>query len=143
LKRLERQRDRGDRAENKVLEFEQTRLIELKRPDLAKQVYRISVDDVAAGYDIASFNINSSARYIEVKSSIGSQIAFQWSEGEREKAHVEKGRYFIYFVPFSFSLPALSSPIIILRDPIALINSGRLIEEPCGYRVTSREMLSK
>lgn len=138
LKRLERQRIRGENAEMKVVEMERARLLDAKRPRLAEQVYRISVDNVAAGYDIHSFEVDSSPRYIEVKSSVGSLVTFQWSEGERVAAKLHKRSYFIYFVPFSFFLPTLMSPVQLLRDPIEMIEAGELLEEPCGFRVTSK-----
>lgn len=139
LKRLEDQRQRADLAEVKVVELERARLTEANRPDLAEQVYQISVDDVGAGYDIYSFETDGTPRYIEVKSSVGSLMTFQWSEGERESARTLKGRYFIYFLPFSFTLPAFTKSILVLQDPIAMINAGILVEEACGYRVTSLE----
>ena len=58
LQRLERQRVRGELAEEKVLAIEKDRLTALKRPDLAAKVERISIDDVSAGYDIKSFEKN-------------------------------------------------------------------------------------
>jgi hypothetical protein len=122
-------------AEEKVVEMEQLRLLSANRSDLAAKVQRISIGDVSAGYDIRSFESDDSPRFIEVKSSVGSQIFFEWSEGERAKAQHEGAAYYIYFVPFSFSLPTLTSPVVIIRNPIAHILTGSLIEVPSNYKV--------
>jgi hypothetical protein len=136
LERLERQRVRGELAEQKVLAIEKDRLTALKRPDLAAKVERISIDDVSAGYDIKSFEKNDRPRLIEVKSSVGSQIAFEWSAGERAVAAKQGDAYFVYFVPLSFTLPNLAAPVAILRNPIELIRSGSLVETPRSFLVT-------
>jgi hypothetical protein len=109
-------------AEEKVVEMERLRLLSANRSDLAAEVQRISVADVSAGYDIRSFETDDSPRFIEVKSSVGSQIIFEWSEGERAKAQGEGAAFYIYFVPFSFSLPTLTAPVVIIRNPIAHIS---------------------
>lgn len=135
LKRLERQRKRGAIAERFVVEFERRRLFSLDRPDLAGKVEQVSIDDACAGYDIKSFEKNENPRFIEVKSSVGSQVSFEWSKKEREKAAKEEDSYFIYFVPFSFSLPNLIAPMVLLRNPIKIIQSGRLTEIPSRLQV--------
>jgi Domain of unknown function (DUF3883) len=118
-----------------VVEFEKERLCFHKRTDLAANVERISVENVSAGYDVKSFEKSGHVRFIEVKSSVGSKIVFEWSAGEREKSEKEGDAYFIYFVPFSFTLPRLTAPIIIIKNPFLLIKEGRLFESACSYRV--------
>jgi Domain of unknown function (DUF3883) len=135
LERLERQRKRGELAEEKVVELEKMRLLALKRPDLANKIERISVDNVSAGFDVKSFERDETLRFIEVKSSVGSKIAFEWSEAERAKARQEGSAYFIYFVPFSFSLPVLTAPVIAIRNPISKIAEGVFVEIPSNYKV--------
>jgi hypothetical protein len=136
LRRLELQRQRGDLAEQKALEVERGRLTRLGRLDLAARAERISPHDVSAGYDIRSFEKNERPRFVEVKSSVGSQITFEWSVGERATATRHGDSYFIYFVPFSFTLPELASPVVLLKNPIELIRSGRLVETPSSFYVT-------
>ncbi|HXA45718.1 MAG TPA: DUF3883 domain-containing protein, partial [Candidatus Angelobacter sp.] len=133
--RLERQRERGQLAEEKVVELEQFRLLSANRADLAAKVQRISIEDVSVGFDVRSFETDESPRFIEVKSSVGSQIIFEWSEGERTKARQEGAAFCIYFVPFSYSLPILTSPVVIIRNPIAHISAGALVEVPSNYKV--------
>jgi hypothetical protein len=141
LRRLELQRQRGDLAEQKALEIEKTRLADLGRPDLAARVERISPHDVSAGYDIRSFEKNERPRLVEVKSSVGSQITFEWSVGERATATKHGDAYYIYFVPFSFTLPELTSPVVLLKNPVDLIRSGGLVETPSSFRVTEPHLL--
>jgi hypothetical protein len=141
--RLERQRERGQLAEEKVVELEQLRLSSANRADLAAKVQRISINDVSAGFDVKSFEIDESPRYIEVKSSVGSQIVFEWSQGERAKARREGASFYIYFVPFSFSLPTLTSPIVTIKNPVAQISTGALIELPSNYKVMENHPNSK
>ncbi len=141
FQRLESQRQRGDLAEQKVEEIERTRLQSLGRPDLAARVERISLQDVSAGYDINSFEKNDNPRLIEVKSSVGSQINFEWSTGERAAAAEHGDAYYIYFVPFSFTLPELISPVALLKNPVKLLRTGRLAERPSSFHVT--ESLAK
>jgi hypothetical protein len=141
LRRLELQRQRGDLAEQKALEIEKSRLADIGRPDLAARVERVSPHDVSAGYDIRSFEKNERPRLVEVKSSVGSQITFEWSVGERATATKHGEAYFIYFVPFSFNLPELTSPVVLLKNPIELIRSGRLAETPSNFHVTEPHSL--
>ena len=135
LHQLDRQRQRGELAEKKVFEIEKNRLVALKRLDLAAKVERISLHDVSAGYDIRSYEKNTKPRFIEVKSSVGSQVLFEWSANERGKAAKEGDAYFVYFVPFSFSLPDLSSPVVIIKNPVSFIKSGALHETSSSYTV--------
>lgn len=138
LRQLERQRLRGEMAEQKVLEIEKGRLLALNRSDLAAKVERVSLNDVSVGYDIRSFETNGGARLIEVKSSVGSQVRFEWSANERERARTEGDAYFVYFVPFSFALPALYAPIVIIKNPLSCMRYGILKETPSAYIVVQK-----
>ncbi|SRR6266404_1869224 len=135
LKQLERQRLRARAAEELVVNAERERLIRAGQPDLARLVSRISSRNVGAGYDVLSFDDNGSRRYIEVKSSTGLRVYFQWSLSERTRADQLKGKYWIYFVPLSYALPKMLAPILTIRDPIAFVRSGNLLEHPNNYVV--------
>jgi hypothetical protein len=135
LKRLERQRLLGGLAEQAVLEIERHRLTDLKRPDLASKIQHVSTDDVSAGYDIRSYEENGDCRLVEVKSSVGSHIKFDWSENERAKAASEGDAYYVYFVPFSFSLPRLTAPVVVIQNPMARVADGTLLERAVGFHV--------
>ncbi len=135
--RLEAQRLRAQEAEELVLLEEKKRLLKVGRSDLAKLVIRVSVEDVSAGYDIISFERDGSPRLIEVKSSVGRAIRFEWSIREREVASEHSSRYWIYFVPLASVLEKRTLPILMLRNPITLIKSGSLLETPSSFVVYS------
>jgi len=61
----------GEAGESFVVDLERRRLTEAERPDLARRVRWISVDD-GAGYDILSFIPAGDERLIEVKTTNGS-----------------------------------------------------------------------
>jgi hypothetical protein len=134
--RLEAQRLRAREAEELVLVEERKRLTGLKRVDLAELVVRISEEDVSAGYDIESFEQDGSPRLIEVKSSVGREIRFEWSTRERQMAAENREHYWIYFVPLAHLLQKRTLPIWMLGDPVALIRSGKLVERPSSYIVS-------
>jgi Protein NO VEIN, C-terminal len=66
----------GRNGEEMVFKFEQQRLTQLDRPDLARKVRWISQEEGdGAGYDILSFDLNGYERFLEVKTTVGSQTA--------------------------------------------------------------------
>ena len=70
--RAERNRDLGRAGEKLVFDYEQTRLAEVGRTDLAKCVRWVSQEDGdGAGYDIQSFSADGQTRLIEVKTTKG------------------------------------------------------------------------
>lgn len=139
LNRLELQRVRARAAEDFVVRAERERLIKEGHPDLAKLVSRISSKNVSAGYDIVSFDQNGTQRYIEVKSSVGRKVSFLWSRSERKRAKELVTQYWVYFVPFSYSLPKLLAPVMTIQHPISFITSGQLIEQPVDYVVFEKQ----
>jgi hypothetical protein len=71
-----RNRQLGYNGEETVFKFEQQRLRQMDRPDLAKKVRWISQEEGdGAGYDILSFDQKGSERFLEVKTTVGSQTA--------------------------------------------------------------------
>jgi len=140
LVQLERQRLRGRAAEEVVVKAERERLIKAGRSDFARLVSRISSRNVSAGYDILSFDNDGSRRYIEVKSSIGLKIYFQWSRSERSRAEEFGAQYWIYFVPLSYSLPKLLAPILTIQNPLSFVKSRQLTEHPTNYVVFERQV---
>jgi hypothetical protein len=68
-----RNRKLGRDGEELVLQFEQERLRQLDRSDLAEKIRWISEDDGdGAGYDILSFDEKGKERFLEVKTTVGS-----------------------------------------------------------------------
>jgi hypothetical protein len=94
---LAHQAEAGEAAELWVVQFERERLHDHPFRDNVRQV---SVDDVAAGYDIASFSAPTSLQhdlFIEVKSH-GARKLFHWSRNEIATA-IEFGEgYALYLV---------------------------------------------
>ena len=89
----------GEKAEQLTLSYEKERLKD-DYPDMAMSVEQISKIDVAAGYDIESFNGKGSTlttdRMIEVKGTSGTTPYFYWSENEIETAKSLKEKYWVY-----------------------------------------------
>ena len=110
----------GERAEMLVLEYERHRLFS----PLSEKVKRISEIDVAAGYDIISFNTNQSTtydRFIEVKAVSGK--GFYWSRNEYEIAKLKGDNYYLYLV--SLSTSDQDSLIEIVPNPVeSIIEKG-------------------
>ncbi len=97
LKQQENQSRRGLEAEEFVLGLEKKRL-----PELAQKIKRISDFDVAAGYDIVSYENNETEhydRFIEVKCYMGSPHFF-WSENESDVARIKADKYILCLVDY-------------------------------------------
>jgi len=70
-----RNRKLGRDGEELVFQFERERLHRLDRSDLAKKIRWISEEDGdGAGYDILSFDAKGKERFLEVKTTVGSDI---------------------------------------------------------------------
>ncbi len=135
--RLEEQRLRAKQIEEWVVKEEKARLRAARRPQLAEAVYRISEVNTSAGYDVHSYELDGSPRYIEVKSSTGKRVRFIWSSLERKKANELRRRYWIYFVPFAASPKRKFCRVIMFSDPMEAIASGILVETPEAWVVTA------
>ena len=98
---LQINRDTGDDAENLTMESERSRLEGDGFSDMAMAIQKISTVDVAAGYDILSFDGKGSSyehdRMIETKGTRGNGDVFFWSNGEIEAAKRFGNAYWIYF----------------------------------------------
>ncbi len=94
---LEQKQIAGADAEDFVVGFDRNRLTGHLR---LGSVQRISDYDVAAGYDVVSFNDAHSSvhdRFIEVK-SCSLDNRFYWSKNEVEQARIKRNQYFLYLV---------------------------------------------
>jgi Domain of unknown function (DUF3883) len=112
----------GEAAEEFVLNYERTRLIGHQRLSLVR---RISLENVAAGYDIISFDSPKSVvpdRFIEVK-SFRTTEQFFFSAGEAVIAAKLKDRYFIYIVDAEASKQPDYQPRIV-QNPMTTIFSS-------------------
>jgi hypothetical protein len=90
-------------AEQLVEESERSRLRALGRNDLAERVRRVSLDSDGYGYDIRSFESESSRieepdRFLEVKSYEKEGFLFYISRNEMKKARMYGDKYHVIFV---------------------------------------------
>ena len=116
LLQVEQERLQGESGELFVMEFEKKRLRQRTDLELIKQ---ISLYDVSAGYDIVSFNDETSSnldRLIEVKTFSG-KPHFHWSSNESSIAKLKHANYYLYLVSYEEMNNDGYSPIII-HDPI-------------------------
>ena len=117
LQELEQQRLEGLAGELFVIKYEHNRLMGHPFIDKIKQ---ISVIDVAAGYDIISYDDISSVRlnrFIEVKTYKG-KPHFHWSANEIRTSKIRADHYFLYLVDYDKISEDGYEPIII-QDPSA------------------------
>src|SRR5204863_9063094 len=119
--RIRLQRWRAVLAEEYILRSEQERLIAAGCEDLAEGVFRISEDDVTAGFDILSFDVSGKRRKVEVKSSAGPREWFMLSANEYRIACEEGNDYWIAWVGWSARLPNGPCDIQWFQDPAGFL----------------------
>ena len=83
------------------------------------------------GYDILSYNLDGSERWIEVKSSKGSRISsVELTDNERRKAmEAPKGRYWLYLVQRVFGKPTVE----MIQDPVGRLFEGKSNPTPATW----------
>lgn len=110
--RLELQDKYGNEAEEYVLQYELSRLVNHYSKQFIK---RVSSDFVNIGYDIESFDSEESIvndRFIEVK-SFNEKVSFYWSKNEIAIAQELGERYYLYLIDRSKYLTDGYKPFII------------------------------
>jgi hypothetical protein len=79
-----RNRELGERGEERIVFSERARLVEAGLSDLSRKVRWVSQEDDGAGYDILSFMPEGDERLLEVKTTTGGQrTPFYLTENER------------------------------------------------------------
>lgn len=88
----------GDAGEQFVLNFERARLIHAGKPVLADRIEQVSVTvGPSAGYDIRSYEINGTDRYIEAKTTkYGKNTPFFITPNELRFSEENKKSYHLY-----------------------------------------------
>ena len=129
---------RARNAEEYVVQYERQRLMQAGYHRLAKSVERISEYDAKASYDVLSYNIDGSIRYIEVKSSTNLRIEFYWSRAEKTFSERMGDSYWIYFVPRSHELPDLQHDMLLIQNPSKAVGVC-FSEQISTYKVTLME----
>lgn len=135
---LEQQERQGELAELFVLEYEKKRIT---NAILNEKIKRISIIDVAAGYDIVSYNNDEAIehdRFIEVKSYVGSPH-FYWSNNEIETAKLYGNKYYIYLIDASKMTDEKYVPDIICNPAEEIIASEKWIMNPTSFIVMPTE----
>lgn len=132
LKQQEEQSRRGLEAEEFVLQLEKNRI-----PRKACQIKRISDFDVSAGYDIVSYEEETSEQYdrfIEVKCYLGSERFF-WSENESDVAKIKEKKYVLCLVDYERIGELGYIPEFILNPYKVIFESNQWMVNPASYRI--------
>jgi len=132
LKQQEDQSRRGLEAEEFVLGLERKRL-----PELAQKIKRISDFDVAAGYDIVSYESNETEhydRFIEVKCYMGSPHFF-WSENESDVARIKADKYILCLVDYLRMGEPGYQPEFIRNPYETIFDSDEWLVNASSYRI--------
>lgn len=132
----------GKIAEDIVLGFEKKRLQELNCLAESECIQKISDLNVAAGYDIASFDGQNLElthdRFVEVKGSTGTQVNFYWSKNEIEQAEILGSRYWIYFVGEVDEKSRTSN-----CEPILINDPAKNISQKSGFDMECQQFYIK
>ncbi len=132
-KKLEADAEIGERAEIFSLIFEQHRI----GPPLSEKIRIVSDIDVAAGYDIISYESNTSTdydRFIEVKAA-SHDMGFFWSRNEYEIAKLKGDHYYLYLVDIGKIEEAGYMPVIIQNPAEIIMQSPEWMVEPQSYHI--------
>lgn len=109
----------GNEGEDAVVELEKDRLIKEGMPDLAKKVIatRETIGNTAK-YDVLSYEIDGTERYIEVKTTkSGLHTKFHISEGEVQFSMDNKDKYYLYRV-YNFDEETMAGDVKIVKGEI-------------------------
>jgi len=111
----------GRAAELEIIKYEKERLSEF--PSLAEKIEHTANKDVAAGYDIKSFEEphsngeNPIPRFIEVKAVSLLDYRFDWTRNEMEKSKIFQKNYFLYLLPIGRGGNFNIENLLIVNDP--------------------------
>jgi len=122
----------GDLGERWVLNKEIEFLKKNGKSKLADKVKHIAKDQGdGLGFDILSFNLDGSEKYIEVKTTKGSlNSTFYVSRNELERSKIEKEKYFLYRV-YAYNENTETANLLKIQGELTSI-----CEIPMNYKVT-------
>ena len=113
----------GENAENEIIKYEIRRTREFIVPGY--EIKKISNEDIAAGYDIESWDIldnNIFKIYIEVKAvKSGHKKRFHWSRNEMDIAKDFKKNYYLYLLPHDGPKKYYIDKLTRICDPYSLV----------------------
>ena len=118
-------------GEEHVYNYEYLRLLHNNRKDLAEKVYKNCDNNDFPGWDITSYHLDGSEKFIEVKSSKKSKKSFTITSNEWDAAKKEKDKYYIYIVNNALTKDIKINEII--RNPIKLVEEDKIILEIAEY----------
>jgi hypothetical protein len=124
--------ENGLLGEECVVSAERRRLRREGKPKLASKVHWISQDSIGEGYDIVSFEVDGTKRFIEVKSTIGTQNTFDMSDNEWKTACRLGASYYVCRVTKVRVKPAIAY----FRNPKQMELDGKVKRIASGWRVT-------
>jgi hypothetical protein len=109
-----RNRKLGLAGEEAVIEEERKALIACGRPDLAASIFHVSkIEGDGAGYDVRSFTPEGEEKFIEVKTTRGTEnTAFYLSSCEARFASGHADRYYLYRI-FDFDEATSSGKLFV------------------------------
>ena len=120
----------GLAGEDWVVDYEKSDLNNSGYHELAEKVERISKANISAGFDVLSYEVSGSEKFIEVKTTALSKLEFYLSSNEIDIAREYRYRYWIYFLSEIYGSPKL----IKIHNPS--VEVGRLLSlTPVNFRV--------
>lgn len=134
---IERDRKVGRRGEELVYreELERVRAMGHSKPE--EIVIWVSETDPGADHDIKSIGDDGRVRWLEVKSTVGTDGRFEWSRKEFEKALREKDSYVLWRVYRAASTAPIAK---LFSNPAALISTSRLVLELGSVRASLEDL---
>ncbi|MGO4833456.1 DUF3883 domain-containing protein, partial [Rhizobiaceae sp. 2RAB30] len=111
-----RNRELGKAGEAFVVDVERQKLINAERPDLARKIRWVAMEDGdGAGYDILSFEPGGRERLIEVKTTNGAAwTPFFLTRNEHQTAHARQEDWHLYRVHLFSQKPR----ICLIKPPL-------------------------
>lgn len=123
----------GELGELFVLDYEKQKLIDINRGDLAEKVRYMSLENVAAGYDILSFNEDGEEMFIEVKSTKHDYMVFEITQNELATAEEYGDSFYLYRIT---KVGSFQPNIHKFRNLHSLIHSGEFNITPTSWRIS-------
>jgi Domain of unknown function (DUF3883) len=123
----------GERGEFYVVEIEKQWLLKHNQPELANQIKHTSQEDDGAGFDIESFNLDGTPKYIEVKATRrkpGTAIFFLTENELQTARNLESFHIYVVFDVLSLIPKIWRWPHPFKEEQI------NVKREPILYRVT-------
>ena len=128
----------GQQGERYVYELEKKYLLGIGKSDLAQKVKIVSEENIAAGYDILSFDAEGNEKFIEVKTSAGKSGVFEITANEIVVAKKKNELYWIYRVT---KIQENAPEVLKIQNPAKHIDNGSLLLKPTAFTVTIGDSL--